>query len=522
MINDHRLVDQLQHRLRTMSYPFSCFSFVETEYSNVPAIHRCFSLARAFDAKTLIIEEIPEAGLILNENDELRAMFPDYSCLKISRLSFWNTKLNSINELENCIDSHLVGYAIVKCDAVNHNRQWHIFESVFRKYSHEHNCIPCQPSFKIAVCGQTFVVPGILYCQQNGLNKACAHVALRSLLSRLLPDGDLDYSFINEVARNITGKTYAPKNGLSVQHIQHLLAKLKIPYSDLDYEKVSQSYPDIRRSIPYQKFLYAGVESGCGSLLGFKMDGPGASSGRHIIPFYGHTFNKDTWTPDADAHYFNIGGGVGYIPSESWTSSFIGHDDNFGSNFCVPRLYVKPSQAEYVVELQKQSVKYGGMIAEAQALQFLYSITPHLNTDVEWSKRLAYYSQREVQKVVLRAVCVEKEKYLAHMKTIKDWNGNQEAPSYVNIFSKLLPDVLWVVEVSLPQLFPANERKIGDIVMNATCVKDSTKDIDYNLFLFARLPSQYIMLQSANQHGPKFVSHPSELISHVELIHLDA
>lgn len=519
MINDHRLANQLQQRFYALDSPFSCFSFVETQYSNVPAIHRCFSLARAFNAKTLIIESIPEAGLILNENDELRAIFPDYSCLNISRLSFWTTELSSMDEVKKCNDSHLVGYAIVKCDVINQQNKWHIFESVFRKYSHEHNCIPCQPSFKIAVCGQKFLIPGILYCQQNGFNKVCAHVALRSLLSRLLPAGDLDYSFINETARNITGKAYNPSDGLSVKHIQHILTKLNVPYSDLDYGEVAQRYPDIRQSIPYQKFLYAGIESGCGGLLGFKMDGPGASSGRHIIPFYGHTFNKDTWTPDADAHYFNIGGGIGYIPSESWTSSFIGHDDNFGSNFCVPRLYVKPSQAEYVIELQKPYVKYGGMIAEAQSLQFLYSVTPYLNTDIEWSKRLAYYSQREIQKVVLRAVCIEKEKYLAHMGTIKDWNGNQEDSSFVNVFSTLLPDMLWVVEVSLPQLFPANERKIGDIVMNATRAKDNEKDIDYNLFLFARLPSQYIMLKSVNQHKPTFVSIASALISHVELIH---
>lgn len=123
---------------------------------------------------------------------------------------------------------------------------------------------------------------------------------------RLLPEGDLDYTFINDIARKIAGKDYNPQNGLSVEQMQNVLNALKIPYSDLDYAEVSKIDSSIRENIPYQKYLYAGIESGCGGLLGFKMADPNEPS-RHIIPFYGHTFNKDTWTPDAEAHYFNIG-----------------------------------------------------------------------------------------------------------------------------------------------------------------------------------------------------------------------
>lgn len=518
MSNDHRLVKSFSCKLHKIGSPFSCFNFIEKNYDSSAAVHRCFSLARAFDAKTLIVEDITEAGFILSENKELQAMFPKYTCASIQKLSFWTTELLTSDEISKCHDDDLIGYLIIKCDVVNNKKSFHIFESVFRKYSHRHNCVPCQNLYPVNIGGKQFSISGVLYCQQNGFNKACAHVALRSLLSRLLPEGDLEYSFINKIARSISGNQYLPGEGLNVEHMQKVLTTLKIPYGDLDYSTVADVDPDIRERVPYQKFLYAGVESGCGGLLGFKMDGPKASSGKHIIPFYGHTFNKDTWTPDADAHYFNIGGGIGYIPSESWTSSFIGHDDNFGPNFCVPRLYVKPEQAEYVIELRKPSVKYGGMIAEVQALQFLYSITPYFDFDGEWAKRLAFYSSKESQKVVLRAVCIEKNKYLNHLKNIKDWDGNKENPFFVNILEPLLPNILWVVEISLPQLFPANERKLGDIIMNATKEKNDKKGIDYNLFLFARLPSQYISLKRIAKQGPEFSSTPSSLISHVELI----
>jgi len=83
----------------------------------------------------------------------------------------------------------------------------------------------------------------------------------------------------------------------------------------------------------------------------------------------------------------------------------------------------------------------------------------------------------------------------------------------------LLPAMLWAVEVSLPQLFPAHATKLGDIVMNATCSKNEKTNVDYNLFLFARLPSQYLVFQRITNKGPSFISLPSLLISHVELIH---
>jgi len=289
-----------------MEPPFSCFNFVGKSFDGLPAIHRCFSLARAFGAKTFIIEKIPGAGFINNENKELHNLFSSYSCGNLLRISFWNNKLSSQDDILKSTNKHLIGYMIAKLDVINNNKKWHIFEAVFTKYNHNHNCVPNQSSFSIAVCKKEFLISGILYCQQNGLNKACAHVALRSLLSRLLPEGDLDYTFINDIARKIAGKDYNPQNGLSVEQMQNVLNALKIPYSDLDYAEVSKIDSSIRENIPYQKYLYAGIESGCGGLLGFKMADPNEPS-RHIIPFYGHTFNKDTWTPDAEAHYFNIG-----------------------------------------------------------------------------------------------------------------------------------------------------------------------------------------------------------------------
>jgi hypothetical protein len=360
----------------------------------------------------------------------------------------------------------------------------------------------------------------VLYCQQNTLNKVCAHVALRSLLAGRLKAGDISYSKLNEIARSVSGANYDPANGLGPVQIRAILNHLDVPFRDIDYVESEKSNPNIREELPFQKYLYAGVESGAGALLGFKLSGPKAGDDKHIIPFYGHTFNKDTWAPDADASYFQIGLSVGYIPSESWVSSFIGHDDNFGPNFCVPRNYVKPEQAEYVVELIDEGLRFGGVQAEALSLTFLYSLYPYLSSynNNSWITRLARDSSPAIQRVVLRALAVRRDEYVNHLSSIQDWDGNSENPAITALLTRQLPEKVWIVEISLPQLFPANERKLGEVVLNPFVPFDPKQPINYSHFLFARVPELYFFVKEVVSGKPKFMTIPSQIASHTKLL----
>ena len=532
----HRCVSPTSFTVYDLKNPFSCFDFVDNNFpafpskplsGGIPSARRIFSLARAFNAQTLIMENIPAKGMIATENDAIARVYSDYHTGPLHRLSFWRKGFKTIRGLDNAEDTDLIGYAILKRDILTTKAsrgEWHVFESVFPKYDHRHNCVPNPKSYRVLVGSKQFSVKGLLYCQQNNLNKACAHVALRSLLSRMVPEGDISYDRINKIVAE-KNPGFNPGNGLSPQQMRLVFEACGVPYADIDYEEEEKSNPNIRTDIPFQKYLYAGIESGCGGLLGFSMSGPQADESKHIIPFFGHTFNKDTWAPDADVAYFNIGGGVGYMPSDSWTSSFIGHDDNFGANFCVPRLYVRPEQVQYVVELRNNSTRYGGLIAEAQALQFLYSVGANLDPKNVWSRRLAHYSHPNVQRVILRAICVDKKVYLRHLSEISDWEGHKELRELPRTLAKFLPRKLWVVEISLPQLFPTNERKAGEIVLNVERKRDVRKDpsraIDYNLFLMARLPGEYFLLNAVNQFGPSFSVVKSKVKSHVALLRLE-
>ena len=523
-MDTHRCVPALSVKVFPIRKGFSCFDFVEDRYGDLASLRRCFSLARSFDFQTLVIEPIPPRGMIQDENDELATLFPGYACAVLERLSFWRCDFDKASGIDSATDDDLIGYAIVKHDRIpaKAKASGHVFEAAFRKYDHSHNCVPCRRLYTVQVGNRDLSIPGRLYCQQNELNKACAQVALRSLLSAILPDGDIAYSRINELARPAGKKGWSPADGLSADQIRKVLDDLGVGYRDINYGETEKKDPAIRQSHPFQKYLYAGIESGSGALLGFSMAGPGLNEpGKHIIPFFGHTFNKDTWVPDAQQSYFDVGGGMGYLPSESWTSSFLGHDDNFGPNYCVPRLYVRPEQVDYVSELLSPGCRFSGVQAEAISIRFVYSFHPNIAKNANrWLRRLALYSHPDVQQIVLRAVSASRDQYVAHLKEIEDWDGHRENPALPGLLAHLLPPTLWVVEISIPHLFPANERKLGEVVLDATNPLDEADPLSFAPFRLARVPTQYFLVSGVNKKTPQFIKVPSSLESHVELLRL--
>jgi hypothetical protein len=515
-LDDHRKAATEGKETFLLKPPFSFFDFVEERFGDYDSIRRIFSLARSSSAESLVLEQIQPCGIVAEENEDILGLHPSYSNAQLLRLSFWK-KPTTADGVSSFTSKDLVGYAIFKRDVITDIGfdEWHVFEAVFTKYQHPHNCVPRPQSYQLTVDGKAFEVVGLLYCQQNTLNKACAQVALRSLLSRILPEGDISYRRINEMAA-IVNPAFVPGKGLDVPQIRKVLTELDLRFNDIDYNQYEEG---LRKELPFQKYAYAGLESGGGSLIGFRLAGRELrEEAKHIIPIYGHTFNKDTWAPNADISYFRIGEGVGYVPSESWTSSFLGHDDNFGPNFCIPRLYIEYDKVDYVVEIFRPGIFYGGMQAEAIALNILYSLLPSLaDTGNKWISRLVNWTAK--QQVVFRAQGMTTSEYVLHLRGIRDWEDNGEDPMICKLLGQEMPEFIWVIEISTPQLFPANERKLGEIVLDATKVLNLRDEASVNdVFIFARLPSLYLLGGDISNGAPQFTPVSSKLQSHTDLI----
>jgi hypothetical protein len=302
--------------------------------------------------------------------------------------------------------------------------------------------------------------------------------------------------------------------------------------------------------------IYGCIESGYPAIVTFSVDdtkekeeeeekGGEEEKGPflHAIPLFGHTFNEDTWVQRAES-YFHVGPETKCIPSESWTSMYIAHDDNWGSNYCIPRNYLrtkrycdKPdgnpnycqmgSRLERVTDIfgaMPKEIKLNHIEAEAIGVGYLYLLLAYLpSIDDIWTKRLTYFTVEG--QVVIRPVLIDSIEYLHHLKQIKDWNCNLIANNTISILEEFFlqygegeSEKVWMVELSVPELFSANKRKVGEVLLRADIEPKIARD--FETFVFARFPGFFAFFadfEDGEIDKPAFEYIPSGLKGHVEL-----
>lgn len=491
--------------------PFSLFNLTDKRFHDTAPIRRFLTLARQREASVLIIERVSAREDILSENEWLRHRYDDYSNPDLLRISIWKTETIPTIDMDGVSSDTCVGYAILKRDripSIDLDR-WHIYEAVLSKYPHEHNYCHAVTQFAFTAGKKEWHIKGCLYAQQNGLNKACAQVAIRSVVAtRRANAAALTYSEINEHAAQIA-PVNDPGDGLDTKQISHILGKCGVNHKVINYDNSS----NLKTVSPFEKIIYSGIESGAGALMVFNIQGPEAPEGiGHIIPCFGHTFNEDAWAPQARAAYFQIGETIRYIPSRAWAGSFIVHDDNFGPDLSIPVTFLKSDQVSYVFELLPDGFAYSGALAEIASADYFYSILPNLpKGENPWLDRLLKYVSNK--KLILRCVAISRRSYINELKQLVDWDGNREDEAVVNNLPELTSEFLWMVEVSIPDLFSTNKRKLGEILLNAANVPEP--DRGFENFILARFPSVYVFTGGID--NPTFLATPSRIQSHTSL-----
>lgn len=227
----------------SVARPFSGFQFAEDRFAGSPPIRKLFSLNRCREGHTLIIEKVPAEGTVKDENEEMAALYPDFLHVDLCRISFWKKAVNE-DALGDLTSADCIGYALLKLDQVpsqDFNR-WIIYEAVFATYPHPHSYVNASRSFEFRVGDKRYHIHGCLYAQQNGLNKTCAQVALRSICGTYLGNNEVSYREINRMAASVN-PAFHPADGLYPVEAEAVLQGLNIPYASLDYGHAAKKSP---------------------------------------------------------------------------------------------------------------------------------------------------------------------------------------------------------------------------------------------------------------------------------------
>lgn len=232
---------------------------------------------------------------------------------------------------------------------------------------------------------------------------------------------------------------------------------------------------------------------------------PAGEAGRHIIPVIGHTFNEDAWVPEADRNDFAKG--LSYYPSESWLSTFVAHDDNFGPYFCLPRNFLRKDNFRLSLGLKRVDSPFGAVEAEtlafgyAQILAQVFDKSGH-----DWLDRFSVFTR--LGSLVIRVQTISRQEYMSHLDALTDWQGIVMEDGLRKELAKTLPDLFWLGELSAPELFTATRHKFGEFLISA----DKPHATDLSLLIAARLPGYLLM-----RYDGKIEVKPTRLEGHTPL-----
>lgn len=494
--------------------PFSNFDFVERQFGGSAPVRRLLSQARKASVQTLVLEVLKAGSDLQQDNAGMQLLDSTFVAGKIFRLSCFSQLLPDQIALGGAERDSFLGYAIIKEESLAGQTRYRVYESVFKTSRRQNNFIRGQQNWCCEIGGNSFAVPGYLYAQQNGITTACAHVAVRTVAARFRNGRDMLYSEMDAVLQADHTKARGG-DGLIHADMEKLLRAAGAGVQITDFSVASPA--------PYQKYIYGSIESGYPAIVIFR-----ASKSYHAVPVFGHTFNEDTWVPSASLSYFAVGQNTRYIPSDSWLSMFVGHDDNFGSNFCIPRHFLRTVHdakdpdapgvgiVEAVISTLPPEVHLNAIRAEVIGADYLLSLLrtfPEVN--MPWSERLK--KSFDEHRLVMRPLLLKSGDYVRHLRLIRDWDGNSLPQELRDAFTEMGEDeYLWMIEISVPELFSANLRKVGEVLIRAESPASSERTL--KTFFLARLPGFFaFQAGSSTIENPSYDFFESGIAGHVQL-----
>jgi hypothetical protein len=117
--------------------------------------------------------------------------------------------------------------------------------------------------------------------------------------------------------------------------------------------------------------------------------------------------------------------------------------------------------------------------------------------------------------LVLRPILIDSSAYSNHLAKLCDWDGHRIPPAIVRTLKSISGSSIWMVELSVPELFSTNKRKIGEVLLRAERTPGTQRGFDS--FLVARVPGYFVFSTGGTSANPQFTFVPASVQGHVSL-----
>lgn len=293
-------------------------------------------------------------------------------------------------------------------------------------------------------------------------------------------------------------------------------------------------YKRMESNIAFWQNVYHSIESRFPVILLLKTLKNNANA--HAVALLGHSLNEHNWWSYGTTGKYGMNVDEhSYLSSSLWCDSFIVNDDLVGPHYILPmafqkncgtnpfmssfnkvRRWIAPLK-EVLYEpmlflsiLPNEIAPYWSSIisAEYEAIEWLYKFINANKSDTQISKLIkfedfffnTYFYEYYLDKsLITRVIAVKKDEYI---ESIKD---QEFLKKHIEDIKDILPSFMWIVEISIPELFWINKRKIGEIILNPK---------QNNAVILCRLPN-WIYFKKSNE-TVEFLGH--QYRRHYEMI----
>lgn len=472
------------------------------------AVGRVIALMERAGVQSIVTEELePESPLLTHPEWEKEVehyysnVFHTRGRLNVRRIHFWGEPVRNSSEEEES-DSYL-GYCDLRPTNPATVSGAIIDLSVFIPDPHMDVYVPCRREYTVPIDADlSKTVTAFPYVQQDGNCIVCAGAALSSMAWHLSPEKELSGPDFESLGSDVLplGRTF-PNPGMYLTQISHCIRQM-------GYSPVLEPLDDEENTLNLLEMIYPYVESGTPVFVGIK-----TQDSAHAMIVIGHTFRQDRWLAETFSSYYG-GKCAQYKTNVDWIDGLVVQDDNCGPYITAPSSLFETPVCQYMLAPVGSSDYLTG--AEAQKYvgeDLLYGALRNYLFRLQDSKRSQADDEAYIDETTatwfeefLHQYCANALVLRTYMCESEEWRKQarrhpyMEDDSAADLLDNLeLPERVWVVEISWPQIFCHKRHRCGEILVDPTDKPTLSTHALKQLWLWIHLPGLVMRRNVTNQ-----------------------